>query len=648
MRRARTLFTAHGILFLLFIISVSFELNWSSSSIWAKVYPPEVETNTVLFGEPRLIRRDEWLVHTPTIFAFLEHQGSADRKPDVPDFMGPVGTELLTSIPTAHYSNIFRPQFWGFFLFNKERGFSFYWAAKVIGLFGAFFSILFLLTDSVLISVAGTIWFLFSSFVQWWFSTSLPEMVASAIAATIGAWLISSVEGKKQAFFGFCLLLFGCLNFALFFYPPFMVAIAHSCIALWASLALKFGLVNRKLMRQRVVIFLIAGGLSAFVIGGILNETSAVFSIIRETEYPGKRTSSPGTFAFYRYFTQLADCFFSEYRYPITFENICEASGFILIWPVMIPILTHGFRTGQIKNPDLRIFIPPIVVLSIHTSWMSLGMADWLSYSLGLQFSPPYRTLIAPGIMNVVILAMGSALSSSPNYRAYPALFSNFWALIVGLLIALGIHSCVVNVITLPEIGLAASAIGLALSGILQGNVTRFWIAIIALVLPNIGINPLSRGVFPFTESEIVKVAKRLSVADINARWAVYGHSSAAQLLKVSGVRVFNGVSFAPRLEDFQVLDPSGAYTTVYNRYAHISLKSAPPSGSPSFRLGGVDNYEARIHPCDPGLKRIGIRNFLFTYKPEAHEIWCLRSTYSAAGNHLYFFSSSQGSTSAD
>ncbi len=119
-----------GLLFL-FVVSVAWELNGSSVGMWSNLLSEKTAPAGLLFSTPKRVRGDEWTVWTPAMLS------QAQQTPPFPienPSLGAGKTPLITSVPVAYYTTLFRPQLWGFFLFNFARGFSFYWCAKVFGL----------------------------------------------------------------------------------------------------------------------------------------------------------------------------------------------------------------------------------------------------------------------------------------------------------------------------------------------------------------------------------------------------------------------------------------------------------------------------------------------------------------------------------
>ena len=91
------------------------------------------------------------------------------------------GDVRLYSLPVRHYTMVFRPQLYGFFLFNLEWAYAWYWNMKVFGLLVSMFLLLRVLTRNTGLALFGSLWLFFSSYVQWWFSCPpmLPEMLSS-------------------------------------------------------------------------------------------------------------------------------------------------------------------------------------------------------------------------------------------------------------------------------------------------------------------------------------------------------------------------------------------------------------------------------------------------------------------------------------
>src|ERR1700736_2032873 len=126
-RRWRWLF-----LLLLFCACVALKLNGSSIGAWDdELYETRPSSRGLLLFKPQHVRSDEWLVWTPAALS------QARQTPPFPvrnPSLGAGCAPMLMNLPVAYYTTFFRPQLWGFFIFDFERGFSFCWWCKVFGL----------------------------------------------------------------------------------------------------------------------------------------------------------------------------------------------------------------------------------------------------------------------------------------------------------------------------------------------------------------------------------------------------------------------------------------------------------------------------------------------------------------------------------
>src|SRR4029450_11066195 len=107
-------------------------------------------------GRGKPIRGDEWNYHTPAILNQVYRAAPFSVETSA---LGTDSASLIANIPVRHFTTVFRPQFWGFFLFSPAYGFSFYWQFKALLLATGVFSLLLLLTRSSGIAIVGTLWY---------------------------------------------------------------------------------------------------------------------------------------------------------------------------------------------------------------------------------------------------------------------------------------------------------------------------------------------------------------------------------------------------------------------------------------------------------------------------------------------------------
>ena len=223
-------------LLVLFCLCVALQLNGSSIGMWSNLLSEKRVPSGLLFSSPKRVRGDEWgyldpidVVAGATTPPFpIENSNlGADRSP------------LIMSVPVAYYTTLFRPQLWGFFIFDFERGFSFYWCCKVFGLlFASGWWLRQMGLRSRGLVIFGAIWIFFSSYTQWWFSSPamLPEMITSwAVCLGCAVYFLRESNAWRiaAALAGF---VFFAINFVLCLYPPYQIPL------LWLAVAILIGI----------------------------------------------------------------------------------------------------------------------------------------------------------------------------------------------------------------------------------------------------------------------------------------------------------------------------------------------------------------------------------------------------------------------
>jgi len=602
---------------------VAFSLNWTSLGMWDRELP-QVDAGHILIGTPKGIRGDEWYVGSPISLAFARHYRSQSNS--VADYAGPVGSELLMNQPAAHFTTFFRPQLWGFFIFEPDRAFSFLYAAKIVGVGFSFFCITLLLCERIRIAAGATAWLLLSGFMQWWFSVSLPEIVASGLFVALGAWTLLYTRSRLYAFGAAIVLVVSLTNLLMCCYPPFVVPMVHAAVAITLALALRYGVIEGKALWLRLGVVCVVVSLVGVVLYVVYRDAAEVIHLVRNTEYPGRRVSVAGTVPFSRYLTNLGDVFFRDGFYPPSLDNVCEVSGFILVWPFVIPLLAYQWWTVNVRTRQLAIYAPLIVVLVGQFGWMSLPLPQWYGAVSGLSMAPGTRAYIGQGVLGILVVAMAISGHSQPSRQQVSTRVRIGVLVMLAVICGVAVDRSMPGFLSWIKILLVGISGGMIFTGLLFSWPSIFWGAIIALVAPNLLVNPTARGVRPILDRELVSFAAQVGHADPNGRWVVFGNDLYANLLKAAGVRVFNGVSYAPRFDDYRAFDPEGRYLNSYNRYAHIRvLPASSADQAATFQVDRFDFLVMGVHPCDRAFQTIGVRYFVFSYPPSVAERWCLK-----------------------
>lgn len=93
-----------------------------------------------------------------------------------------------------------------------------------------------------------------------------------------------------------------------------------------------------------------------------------------------------------------------------------------------------------------------------------------------------------------------------------------------------------------------------------------------------------------------------------------------------------------PSRERARLLDPQGKYERIWNRYAHVVLRSDPGGTTPGYELSGADLYVIAIDICDPVLAKLGVTQVAYTDPVPKADLECLLPLEAPADSGVRLF----------
>lgn len=608
--------------FILFFLMVAFKIHGSSLPIWNQLVTQEdlSRKEDRIFGWPKGVRSDEWVVSTPFMIS------QALQEPPFPiqnRTLGAANTPMLMNLPVRHISTLFRPQHWGFFFLDVERGFSFFWNFKHLSLFLGFFFLFMLLTrNKFWLSVFGSLWVYFSSYTQWWFNASEMMGIASMLFVAISYMILS--RKKLNIILSATLLTILGVDFVLFLYPPFQVQLGYLILFLLIGfLTVNFskGNFKKEIIIKSVAVF-VSALISVAVLYSFYEGAKETMKIIMETVYPGSRRSIGRGLRWTRYFSGFYSSILRDGHVPKTFLNASEASNFILFFPLIaIGTVVNYLRK---KEKDF-IIILMLLYIAMVTWWMKLGFSPKIANVTLWSMAPTERVYMGLGLASII----ATVVFLSKNERT----LKTKKQIIVasgGIFVALLSFGIYLNTYTEQYFRyryIAIFTIFFTIASLLLLQKRRLFFGLMILFItagPGIFVNPVSIGLGPIFKKDLDGVIKTENNINPQARWAVYGNRLLPNFFIAAGGNVLDGVKYAPPLEDIKILDPKGEYNSIYNRYAHIMMgEGKDTSKEVSFELVYADLYRINIDPCSEKLKKAGVTNLAFDEKPSDQSISC-------------------------
>ena len=592
-----------------FVVATILKLNGSSSAIWRFYADGRLPNDGVLLGGVKDIRSDEWMVQTPWILSqAVNDPPFATTNPNV----GDQATGLLVNLPIRHWTTIFRPQFWSFFVLDIEHAFAWYWNLKwFVVIVGGFLFFRLIARANAIATVAGTLLTFFAPYIQWWYSTgaALPEMLGMTF---IGLWALHRLFRANSSFAiagAAIVLLVAIENFIFCCYPRFQIPLLYfaALVALWFF----FSSPPRRWLRAlrwsclAVVFALVAW--CALVWSG---EVARTLAMTAQLEYPGRVFSVGGGFPWDRFLVPYLQLGMTEFHFPAGLVNACNAAGFILL----LPFIAVLWVTSRQSKRDLLVLLMVGFIAAVGY-FMMVGIPPALARYSGWSLVYSTRGILPVGIASIVCFIR---LLGGPMRRTS----TNSWmAALLMVASAVAAWFCLSAVNTSYEqfvsrwIVLAVSAY-LAVIGVMFLSNSRA-VALGLLSAPVLAagalVNPLVCGLPGFYRSEAFQWLQPFT-KDHSARWLVVGAGSRANylpyLIKAAGGDVLGGIRNNPDMRVFSVLDPEKRHFDVWNRFAIVSY--APSKDDKvDLTLTSAVSYTVSL-PFKPALlDRLGVRYVL-------------------------------------
>ena len=610
-------------LVLLFFVASVLKLNGSSTALWRALADRRDPDAGLIAGTAKDVRSDEWLVQTPWIWS------QAEQKPAFPQRNTNIGNDvapLLTNLPARHWSMLFRPQMWGFFFLNRERAFSFNWNLKWFALLlSGFLFFRIVARGNNFLALSGALILLFSSYIQWFFSTPtcMPEMIAMVFFAL---WALHTMRGARSrwAIAGAgAVLLVAVEQFVFCCYPRFQIPLAYLATALLIGGSTWYRNRNES-SRETLHFFRSMCLITVLVIAATLlwqwyREVSPAIKEVQSLIYPGQEIFSGGSYSWVRLLVPFLEFSLGQNHYPQPLGNACEAAGFLFLAPLLAASLIRD--AWQHRADGILI---AVVLFLLGAIWfMSLGIPIWLARATGWSYVVSSRAILAVGVASIAGLVRHLALPRHPfEYQKRSLCIS-------ALVLALFLFGCFYvansrlgNFARLTEVNAAAVFFAAVFFLLWQRiRVASCILLLLPLLYASGFANPVARGVPGFTRSSIFHWLSTIHRRDPSGSWIVIGDLSNrnccfAQFVKATGANIFGGTRCMPDREMLRVLDPENRYATISNRYARVCFVVSTDS-QPVFELLAADDYQVRLALSSEIFESLGVRYIVLVDQKE-------------------------------
>jgi hypothetical protein len=586
----------------------------------------------LLFGEPRSIRSDEWLVVTPMVIS-QARQGYPSINRAIGDGEN---MSVILDVPVWDWTLPFRPQNWSFFLLPLEYAFSLKWwllgALLVVGCY--WFAVTVLPRRHLFAAIVSSALF-FMPYVQWWYTTiTILSLAYGFIILTIISKLFMATS-RRYRFLWTALLAYAGSCFALLQYPPFQLPVA-AIVGAFAVGAILDKNYNKQYNLARILwCVAAAAGLVVTLLGVYAATHWQDLQIIAQTDYPGKREVEQLQLTPWH----ILGGFLAGQLQNITnasnyISNQSESSNFILLAPyLLLPgtyLLYRYFRKGRRRYTLLLVGLL-LLLFMIRATIEVTG--DGL-LALAARAVQNKRILLGVGFAGIVYMVILAREQAQFSYHRHFVKASTLLVLFATLLIGWRIKETYPGyiVMTAKIIGLG-SLPALAYATFIKKHLTVSAAVILILAAySSYRVNPVYRGLGPLSRTPLAEKVIAIN-SERPERWIVLDSLEFNTYLPAQGIRTVSGVYTYPQHDLWRQHDPNGDYRTVYNRYAQAVFSDYTPD---KFYLVQNDMFHVKFNACDPFVQENS--QYILSVHPTASPCLELLDTVSLPKMTFYIY----------
>lgn len=539
-------------------------------------------------GDLRPVRSDEWEVITPMAISQSTH---TPPFPIVNRHYGADGQNMMvigmTGVPVWHVSSLAKPATWGFFLFDLRHALAWYWWFPFFACFTAVWLLLqrFFAMDwrlaagwSASLALAP-----YSAGFSGWpaYTVFFPALCMVAMERMLHTQRMAN----GLAWGG--LLGTALTGYVLTLYPAWQITIAY----LLAPLALAWLWQQRSILRFQSAQW--AGlaaslGMTVLLLGSWWLDAQEAVHWIRETIYPGQRTTGAGG-DIDPWFLIKGLMSPATMYVPSPLMNPSDAGSFIFLF---IPTTVCALLAWWHRRKLDAIGIALLGYTALAFLYLFMGMDATVARLSLWGMVPTYRIDIALALAQV--LTIGWVVHARPDGSLASAPPIKNLAIAIGVFTAaLGWHlfqklpTLIAMEIPPPMVWISClgwGGLGYLLVVRQYGLLTFiFCLWTLSTSLP---FNPLVHAPTRIALNPALSASIQESHTGLHTMTAVVGERAWSMLLPAAGVPVLNSVHYHPPRTLWKDLDPTGEHAALHNRYQRLFLRvQALPSETTAYRI---------------------------------------------------------------
>lgn len=577
-------------------------IHGSSLGYFRTATNPGTKDPSLLFGTPRSIRSDEWVVTTPYVYS--------QKTENYPVINKTVGNgqdmAVVLDVPYRDWSTFFRPQNIAFFIVPFSMAFSArWWLPLLILLIGTYLLIREFLPPpkrNLLSGILATS-FSLSPFIMWWFTSGTLLSIGYVFVLIYLAIKLLDCRNLVYKFILSLLIAYFGVCLAITMYIPFMVASCFAGVFIFIAYLISQKEYKQLLKKENIICLLGAVGIATLIVLTFYFAHRDTIKLIQDTIYPGHLSAENTPLRVQTFLNVFALSFLQSSQYVIKYSNQSEFSNFIYLFPYLAFPTGYSIYRGMVtkKNDWLLIIVSLGICVVLMRMFLPFNTDPLFRFVL-LNRVPNGRLLIGLGMLNIIFLVawLRNIILQKKSLPKSIKIITSFITAII-LLTQYYFFKTEYNFVsryTKPYIIflfialLVTTVFFLQKKTIIYGGIVLFVVSLSMAFY----INPVYKGVI-FQKDIIIDKITEINNQQ-NGTWVVVNNLVLEHYPQMAGVRSMSGVMTYPQYDVWNNFPNVDQYQRVINRYAHIRFQLNSQNIDTMIKFQ-PDLYDVNIDPCD-------------------------------------------------
>jgi hypothetical protein len=580
-------------------------ISGSSTGVYWSMFGTGADPS-LLFGGPRGIRSDEWLVQSSWVISQAQQGFPLINQ----TFPGGMDSTVQNDLPSWDWSTLFRPHVWGYLIFPLDQGMAVRWWLPALALItSTYVFVVSVLPKRPLTAAMLAVGLFYSPIFQWWFlPTTLWPVALAFTAMTTLIWAFKTkriwVNIVWAALTGYL-----AVATAMSIYVPYMIPALYVIIFFAIGVVVSEKASDRLTFPQiakRFVPLVLAAVGALVVMGAWIVTRLDTITAVTSTVYPGQRLELTGTL---NEPNELAAFFSGPFQrvlqggIPGIFApNQSEsAAPLLLVVFLLVVFAWAAFSRSRVRIAGIDWMLVSVIACTLFfVAFLIIPNWDSVAHLIAVDRTVAARARLAFAILGVVGATLlirrieqtelkvwwPIALLSAAAAVTASLAVANYTRTVAPPILASGNAWIVVTVLLALTILFLCRGQAFLGSGAL----------LVASLLIGFQVNPFYQGVFDLRDTQMGQEVVAIGETDPDAEWVGVGGFVPTAMLVESGVRAYNGMQTSPADEMWEEIDPDDEYEFESNRLANVNW--TPGTGEPVVAIPVRDQILISFDSC--------------------------------------------------